>query len=664
MTDSWLRTFIHAYKNASFMDKFGALRQEPNPYYVLEWLLLPCENNDSEESFWDEWKGQRTAGLQKGTQLEMKRWFMDQFLYELIFGTPVSDAEAALAHTAFADLAARYGEERWQNGEAAFRLSVQNTLDHYAEFQSVIDREWKTLNDQWEKTMEELQEEAEEYEEGSFDLEEELRLARAKWEKKREEAPLLCLQREFPDDPLLHYVVQRRIDRPVKRLEVNIQSLFSGARPAERWLRVLEEGVRFEEIGTDPQSLSEPQRNASAAASVTALWLSALAAKSDITRRSLPIEERQRQALRYIDWCRTKRAEKSDDAAELETMLFALLRYGGWELLLAEDEFVPSLLNTFVWYALPHEEYRKRLREEVVLKAWDTFVNRFMTAEVDWLEQLAWVFVLDPESVQQRLLRHRSTEIAESVVHKLCALYAEGIRRGIDPAYVAALFEYLAKHDREAFYGFVHGSKTLPEALAMFELPASVLASLFRGEGVRQSSARKHLLALLYQWLTDLPESESSFEAKGKAKDRGGTSRQPLPAKAYERLVKLCQTLAYDKRTAVGGWLDRQARDGRWSSGGEGPYALTRLLKFRWLGTKGSEAEQHQAVKEWLERRSDWVQFETDAPLAAAKGVAYRIVRPGAIDAESGELLARVVVRAEWSEPEEVKNVLDDLKSL
>jgi len=88
------------------------------------------------------------------------------------------------------------------------------------------------------------------------------------------------------------------------------------------------------------------------------------------------------------------------------------------------------------------------------------------------------------------------------------------------------------------------------------------------------------------------------------------------------------------------------------------------LLRFRWIGTSGEAAKQDRSVREWLRRHSGWVQFETDAFHAADRGVVYTIVKPGAVDAETGEVLARVVVRAEWTDRSEIERLLSDLKQL
>ena len=91
---------------------------------------------------------------------------------------------------------------------------------------------------------------------------------------------------------------------------------------------------------------------------------------------------------------------------------------------------------------------------------------------------------------------------------------------------------------------------------------------------------------------------------------------------------------------------------------------FARMLRFRWIGTAERKDEQHRTVADWLARRCDWLQFDSDLDGAADSEVRYAVVKPGAIDADTGEVLVRARVRAEWSDASRISSLLDDLKQL
>lgn len=622
-TKRWIRTFANAFKQSSFQDKMEAMRAEPNPYYLLEWLIV--ERTEEDEAFWSVWEGERTPGLEKGSRIGIESCFRDQLLPELWIGEAMSDERRALLALAFADLEKLYGAEAWEDGLVRLRDRAERTIERFGAFQTELAAETAKLERELERERRELREEAESYEAGDFDLEAELRAAAAKGERKKLELPGKLLQRLFPDDALLRLAALSGLPNPAERLRLAAKELAAAHRPALEWLSALE-------ASDLPALLRLAERRGGRPAEGMG-WFASYMNRSELTRGWLPTEERQRRALRWI-------AAAPDDA-----WLAAAFRAAGWEERLAEPEFAEAALHRFVWFAAADEEKRKRLREETVLQRWNDFAERFAKEDPSRFEALSWVFVLDPESVQQRLLRVGTGLQADELIRKLCRLYGEGIRRGLDVNVLVSLYTYLAKHDKESFYSFVHGMKRLAEALPMLALPAATMSMLFRGDGVRQTAARKALLQLFYEYM----EEEAN---------------ERLAAGTAEALGKLAAILAYDKRAAVVGWLQRHERDWRRSIDDDEERAFTRLLRFRWIGTSPDAAEQHRAVKEWLQRHSDWVVFETDAPNVDAAGVSYRIVKPGAIDAETGELLCRAVVRAEWADRAAANRLLDDLKLL
>jgi len=634
-TTRWLRTFVNAHKLSSFQDKAAALRAEPNPYYVLEWLVLPRLAEDEEEPVWDAWEKERTPGVEKGSLIGVETCFREQLPLELLVGAPISDEEAAKLATAFADLSVRYGDGRWSAGLTALGERLRDAAERYADYVEALKTETEKLEREAAEQLAELEAEAAQYEEGEFDLEAEQRAAQAKWDRRKQELPGKVLQRLYPDDALLRLMATANMPRPAERVRGAVRRLAESARhPAVRWAEALERG--------DRGALRELAESGGAQA--WGGWLAAYMSRGDMTRGWLPVEDRQRAAIRWIAAANAKAQADGEESAEAakDGWIASAFRASGWEERLAEPEFVEEALHRFVWYALPDEELRKRLREELILKQWNAFAERFAEdGACERFHALSWVFLLDPGNVQQRLLRAAAGG-AEELIRRLCRLYAEGVRRGLDVRIVVSVYAYLAKHDKEAFYSFVHGARTLDVALPMMELPASDLSQLFRGDGVRQSSARKHLLQLFYSYLED-------------------TEPKQAP---QERMQKLAAILAADKRAAVIGWLQRHERDWRESIGGDRERQFARLLRFRWLGTAADPAEQHRTVKEWLQRHSDWVQFETDAPNVGGEGVSYRVVKPGAIDAETGEVLVRATVRAEWTDKAEANKLLNDLKLL
>jgi hypothetical protein len=604
------------------------MQAEPNPYYLLEWLVV--EHTDEDEPFWSTWEGERTPGYVKGSLIGVEGCFRDQLLLELWIGAAMSDDQSARLAAAFDDLEGRYGADVWLSGLDKLRHRAEQAIERHTDYLEQLAADKAKLENDWKREKKELQEEAASYDEGGFDLEAEQRKAQAKWERKRQELPNKVLQRMDPDDALLRYLAVSGMPNPAERLRGAAERAAAASKhPILAWAAALQR--------SDFAAMDRLWRDQRGPSSEWAGWFAAWISRSELTRSWLPMEERQRAALHWIT------AVAPDDAEEV--WMDAAFRAVGWEERLAEPEFAADTLHKFVWHAVREEEKRKRLREEVILKQWSVFTERFATEEAAAFLALSWVFVLDPESVQQRLLRGGATGLkADELIRKLCLLYGEGIRRGLDLRLVVSLYTYLAKHDKESFYSFVHGTKALEETLPILELPSPTLSMLFRGDGVRQASARKHLLQLFYGYL----EEEA-------------TSRlQP----ASSGLQKLASLLTFDKRAAVVGWLQRHERDWKQSIGDDEERAFTRLLRFRWIGTAADPAEQHRTVEEWLQRHSDWVLFETDAPNVEGKGVSYKIVKPGAIDAETGELLARVTVRAEWADRGEVSRLLDDLKRL
>ena len=66
-TTRWLNTFMNAHKHSSFQDKMMILRNEPNPYYLLEWLVIEQLEDDSDKLFWDRFTNERTPSMELGT---------------------------------------------------------------------------------------------------------------------------------------------------------------------------------------------------------------------------------------------------------------------------------------------------------------------------------------------------------------------------------------------------------------------------------------------------------------------------------------------------------------------------------------------------------------------------------------------------------------------
>ncbi|WP_274362256.1 hypothetical protein [Paenibacillus thermotolerans] len=633
VTEGWLRRFIHAYKNASFMDKMTAVRQETNPYYLLEWLIM-SEEESSE--FWLGWEGERTAGVEKGSLTGIADFVQYDLGYELIFGVPLDHARLTLLRTASNDLAQFYGKERWEAGVERLQSEIKYNLERHGAYKKALQAELAKLDKECKEEKRGIEEQ---WGEESFeeDLKAELKSVELRYERRKKEAPSKLLRGAFLKDRMLQYIVHRGIPRPYERTAAICDSLLlpPGAVAADQWMAWAESGDVSGIGGWLSANRGEAQ--------LFSGWLASFISKSEMTRSAIDPAGRQRFALKLA-------ADVHDREPELaQSVISAVFQASGMEEALFEQakDSHSGLFSLLIRSALPAPERRKLLREGVLLTHWDTFAALFAQAAPETeFDRLAWVFCLDPESLQQRLLRSQTGEAAvtpEDIIRKLCRLFAEGIRRGVDQELIVSFYAYLAKHDKEAFYSFVHGTKALPEALPMFEVPPQTLSPLFRGDGIRQASARKHLLQLFYEWL-----EQGSFK---------------LTEQSERQLTQLAGVLASDKRAAVNGWLQRHENDWRKFRGGEGDFPFTRLLKFRWLGTKEDPKEQHAAVEEWLKRSGDWVQFETDTPLSD-KGMQYRIVRPGAVDAESGDLLARVLVRAEWADQKQVRSLLDDLKNL
>lgn len=104
----------------------SAIRQEPNPYYLLEWLIIP---DDTPSEFWLSWEGERTAGAEKGSLTGVEAFFQKELPYELIFGAPIEQQSSFLLRTASRDLSLFYGEQRWKAGVDRLRNEVNRMLE-------------------------------------------------------------------------------------------------------------------------------------------------------------------------------------------------------------------------------------------------------------------------------------------------------------------------------------------------------------------------------------------------------------------------------------------------------------------------------------------------------------------------------------------------------
>jgi hypothetical protein len=627
---------MNAHKHSSFQDKMMILRNEPNPYYLLEWLVIEQLEEESDKLFWERFTNERTPSMELGTLLAWESCLRDWLLFELCLGIQMDEEQRTLLVLSFADLQEHYGINHWQQGIISLKQRIELTIAQDDLFRGNYSHEIQLLDQQYQHELQQIQEDYSKNEEEEIDLVAEKRKLAIKYERRKQEMPKKIIKKHFPENKLLYYLVTSNSLYAQQRLKqlMNILDSFELHCPLQ-WRQLA--------IQNDMTRLTAEWSQHHLCKSEWSSWFHAWMSRSDLTRSAIDGEERQRQGLR---WIREVIAYSPSDG-RLQWWFEQAFRAKGWEERLAEAEFNCELLHHFVWFASSNPERCRRIREEVLLKHWPLFVSRLGADEEHKFEEVSWVLMLESENIQHRLLRYESMMwTTEQVIRKLCQIFTEAIRRGLDEALLISLLSYLAKHDKEAFYTFVHGMKSTNEILLLMDLPSAVLVQLFRGDGIRQEAARKHLLQHFYTTIEmDWPKS---------VKDD-----------YKERLKKLSAILSYDKRAAVNGWLHRHEHHWRqWLQRGEGDYSLTRLLQFRWIGTTGEPLEQHKTVQEWLQRHSDWVQFETDFSHSREGHYQYRIIKPGAIDAETGELLCRMTVRAEWTNIEAAKQWLDDLKSL
>jgi hypothetical protein len=165
---------------------------------------------------------------------------------------------------------------------------------------------------------------------------------------------------------------------------------------------------------------------------------------------------------------------------------------------------------------------------------------------------------------------------------------------------------------------------------------------MFRGNQPRAKSGRKVLAQLLNQKL-DLNQYQVI---------------------SPELLRWFGVMLQEDKSDVITRWLERV-------SSSEWPYLIAKLLaeelQIQWIGAperKQSDEDLHEQVKEWLAQHSDWVVFESESRGVNMDKLRYRVLRPGAMDSQTDEVLARALVRAELNDPTEISGLLDDLMNL
>lgn len=630
MTWNWLRKYANQQKHASFQDKLNAIQREKNPYYLVEWLVLPVPAYVYEEITFS-----RTPGMVKNSYIPFTEAFFHQLLFELIFASGANDPAAdVLIQTAIRDLLCIHGEQPWRDGASECKNRLEEGIRQYRLFMLRLEQEEVRLNNEFEKRWHEIgrQQDTDELERG--DLQKSVKDA---FRHKIDEAPRKLLHKHFSGCPLVSYLHYRewgsnpadnKLEHFFQRLSFEgygIYDDYTGSRDYDHF---------YKETAVKPQEREQ-----------FIDWFVAFASKTSMSRGFIDTQSRQQWYLGLLDYMAstTTDEEVGSDFAEAAFDIDGLHE----EMLVSGR--IPPYFHNLVKCALQSPERTKWLREAVILHHWTLFMNGFLEKEFVF-SNLSWVLCLDPVSLQQRILRADLTSSAASVdmlnpafiVGRCCEIFAEGIRSGLAESMLVPLFHYLAVHDKKTLYQYIFKIKHRSELEPILGMDSTYTNRILGGDSITAKSARRQLHPIFLEWITE--------KQHGETEQRG--------------LTHLGKLLRPDKGELLMQWLEAPELTAE-RNAGQQARVLAELLAVEWLGSFGRPpAEQHEQIERWLAVNSDWIKFDLDVPYSNKAAVKYRLVRPGYRDLYTGKVLARVLVRAELNDRKEILNLLDDLKNL
>ncbi|WP_166241745.1 hypothetical protein [Paenibacillus turpanensis] len=625
MTERFLVKYAAVARQASYLDKKSSLLGESNPYYVLEWLLLPPSKEELERLSSIDYA--RSPGLDRKKQIPFLQVFFSQTVPDLAFS--VSNRLAfALRRSALADLRRLFGESAWTEASGRLVSRLQETLSLWSRFQQTWAELTKEAEEEFARKRKELlQEEAEQPKEV---MEEQLQRLQETRNERINAIPKELLSGPFAEEPLLALFYYKNWETPSSYVEGFIEAIrHAGVDP---YAAAAEQ--------SEPESLVEWE----AQERKTFLdWAAGYFSETDLNRAKLDMQEKQRVWARWLE--RLPELAKTNRVLA-EELIQTTVNIHGAERLFVEDGTSAPWLPAFIRTLLEGDERRAQelalfVRDRIILKQWPIFAEKLLSPAIS-KEKHIWVFCLDPVSIEQRLLRSSAAKAGPAaMIEALCEAYAFGLKTGLPFRWLEPHLAYLCDKEPGVITTFPFKVSSFAELSPVLSVDAALLTPVFKREAA--APARRKIAELLVQHMA------------------AGADHVDQQEKKAARL------LASEKPDMVKLWLERYGREPDMLPKASWERAA-RTLDVKWLGfaLPGKEAEHAQVLK-WLETNSEWISFEGDASPSSGGGstkVSYRILAPGVLDAAGGRLLARVKVRAELADQQEIRSLLDDLADL
>jgi hypothetical protein len=627
MTSSWLRKYANVMKHASYQDKLDSVYSERNPYYLLEWFVFPISGEEA-----DMIRFSRSPSMIKNSYLDFNEVFFDQIIYEIAFKAYSSaHTDEWLLNTAIRDLQTFYGHDVWEKAVHSRFEEIQIMWTKVELFEQQLKQEEDLISKKYRDQIREIKEI---FEDDSEEQKFQLMNARDLHEQRMVEAPRKLLQKKFKPWPLAAYVHYNKPTQPRNQLEWLM----------EHFLKA-EEHALFEFVKNgDFNGVLERIRIDEGLNKHFKQWFPAYASKSLMNVEHINIVNRQNWWIGMLQYL--NEYEIIDDkASDLCEITFELQ---GIDEVMMQDSLVPGYFNYLVSIALKTNERRRWLRENIILRYWPVFIRSFVEEEYEY-KALSWVLCMDPESLEQRLIRglqqSRDSSLSHAdlsfIIDRVTQIFTDAIRSGLDSELMVPLFKYLTIHHIDFIYSYIQRIKQAEQFFPILSMDSSFIQRVFGGKGVRAHAARKSLQPIFLVWLEQMDHSDQD----------------------QKRLQHWSEIYLTDKGELLQLWLDQiEKNKNKW------PYIqaakLEEMLQFKWLGQPDSADHEHEQVKAWLVQHSDWIKFDLDTQASHREGVKYRILRPGYKDLLTDQVLARVRVRAEVTDQKEISSLLDDLKNL
>ncbi len=634
MTSSWLQKYANVNKAASYQDKLSNLYAEKNIYYLLEWLIFPI----TEEAA-DEIRFGRSPSMIKNSYLDFTEVFFNQICFDLVFKASDEIEDWSLI-TAIDDLQSYYGVVNWTKAVENWNASMEEMGSKYELFVIELQKERNKLKIKYKEQVKEIKETIDE---GSEEQKMQLQNARDFFEQKDEEAPRKLISKKYQAWGLVAYIHFSQCLQPMERLKKIKRRLQQQRKPnlLENILKMNEHS--FEAYRNIVNDINESE----ALEERFTTWVCAYASKTLMTIQHVDVEKRQfwwLGLLKYLSELNVENDKAYDKVTELKSRLWKLtFKLNGIDEAIMREAVIPSYFHNLVHSAILDIEQRRWLREVVILRYWEVFIQAFVSEEYDE-QRLSWVLCLDPESLEKRLIRGlQQAREAKSIdltfmVERMSQIFKDAVRGGLRSDLMTALFKYLTIHQIDFMYSYIQKIKSPDELFPFLQLDLPLLQRLFSGHGVRAGAARRVLIPLYIDWLSSMGHSEGELFLLKQWSYIFHSNKSEIIVKWLEH---------YDSRK---GWNETQADH------------IEEFLEIKWLGRPEEADLDHEKVKKWLIHHSDWITFDED--IRSTDGVKYRIIRPGFKDVHTDKVLSRVIVRTEISDANEISSFLDDLKNI